>query len=126
MSTPMSQCEAGFSALGDYFRSINTYYTTGGTVPDSDAASTAMDYDDVLTFVVGSATRGADYSIGAGVEVVSHFAGILRELDIINLGKTELYSNAASEALEEAAFCDQNSVFLSSVMKGVPTTGSQC
>jgi hypothetical protein len=126
MATSIDQCRAGFDALNTYFKALSKYYSDGVTLPDPNSLIAGFDFDELLTFVLDNANTAADFSVGAGVESLQHFVGVERELSMADVGKTSIYISAISEHRDEADFYDRNSAFFSGVMRGAPTSGSQC
>lgn len=126
MATAIEQCSEGFTALQEFFQSLSSYISTGSNPPDQEDLLTAMPFEEILAFTTNNSTNSADYSIGAGVETVQHFVAVDRELSMADTGKTSIYISAISESNREAEFYGQNAAFFSGVMRGAPTTGSQC
>lgn len=126
MSNAIDQAKSGFAALETYFNNLASYVSTGSSLPELNLLPAALVFDEILTFTVDRSQQGADFSVGAGVESVNHFVAVSREISIIQLGKTALYLSSVSEHEEEGDFYGQNAAFMSSVIRGAVTTGSQC
>lgn len=125
MATAVTQAQDGFDTLSSYFDDLSQYYTDGTGQPDQ-LDLLALNFDEILSFVTENSARSADFSIGAGIESIHHFLAVDREIGMGTLGKTSIYLSAVSEFDEEGGFHDQNAAFFSGVLKGAPTTGSQC
>jgi len=126
VTTSVEQCRAGFDALTAYFKALSKYYSDGVALPDPNSLIAGFEFEELLTFVVENANVSAEFAVGAGVESIQHFVGVEREISMADTGKTSIYISAISEHSGEADFYDRNSAFFSGVMRGAPTTGSQC
>lgn len=126
MSSAVEQCRDGFQFLSDYFLDVQQYLSDGVTLPDPFSLYDSLSFEELLTHVITSMDSSADFSIGASIESVNHFVGVERELSMVESGKTAIYLSAISEAKKESDFLTQNSTFLSNVISGAPTNGSQC
>lgn len=126
MTTAVEECLAGYTALSAYFQGLSDCYSGGSPPPDTASLFTDIVFQELLTFTSGNALTSATFSVGAGVEAVSHFVGVERELSMAETGKASIYISAISEHNEESSFYGQNGAFLSSVIGGAPTNGSQC
>jgi len=126
MSTAVEQCNEGFTAIQQFFLDLSQYISDGITLPDEETLHDALPFEEILTYTTNNSLTSADYSIGAGVETVQHFVAVDREISMADTGKTAIYISAISESDREAEFYAQNAAFFSGVIRGAPTTGSQC
>lgn len=126
MATAIEQCSAGFEALASFFDELSASISGATEMPDPSDLYDALEITEILTLTSDSTMGGADFSIGAGVETISHFVGVERELSMAEAGKASAYISAVSEHDQESAFYSQNATFFPGVMSGAPTSGAQC
>lgn len=125
MATAVDQCKAGFNALKDYFKALKDYYLSGSTPAVQTGLVEALDFEEILSFAVNSVRDNTDFSVGAAVETVQHFAALKRELEMASERKSSIYLSASTEHGTEEVFYGQNASFMSSVINGASTSGSQ-
>ncbi len=124
--TAITECSQGYAALQAFFQAQSQYVLLGGTPPDINAVMGSLSFTELLTFATNNAESSADFQSGSSVEAVSAFASAVREYDMGRMRKSDLISSISSDASSEAAFYGQTGDFFSGVLKGGPTSGSQC
>lgn len=121
----ISEVQAGSGAVIAFYKGVAAYLNDIGTEVDISTIDGTLTYGDLLTYAQAAAQQSGSFAIGLGIEALSDFAAIQRELDLSRLTKTELMSSAAGEASSEAQIYTDNSAYQVGVLSGTSTTGSQ-
>lgn len=114
------------TALKTFYEDEAAYIVSGGVPPVPGALPAALIFVELLTFSATQAEQGSGYAIGAAQEMISTDVAIIRELSMATTRKFEIYENYAGQCEEEASFINQSGAFYAGVLKGNPTSGSQC
>lgn len=123
--TVMTELQTGSDAVVAFYKGVAAYLNATGLEVDISTLDGTLTYDDLLTYVNAAAQQGGSFAVGLGIEVLSDFAAIQRELDLSRLTKIELMSSAAGEASSEAQIYSDTAAYQKGVLSGTSTTGSQ-
>lgn len=123
--TVIAEVQTGSGNVVAYYKGISEYLNATGVEVDVMTLDGTLVYDDLLTYVQGAAQQGGSFAVGLGIEALSDFAAIQRELDMSRLTKIELMSTAAGEASSEAQIYADTTTYQLGVLQGSSTTGSQ-
>lgn len=121
-----TEISTGFEALSNFFKAQETYLLTGGLPPDPRLLYLSLEYPELLTYCTSQVIEGAGYEIGAAQEAIATIAAALREISMATGTKTNMYLGHTSELGDEDLFYTQAKDFYIGVLKGGPTSGSQC
>lgn len=123
--TLIEECRSGLDAIRDFYEAQATYLTSGGTPPDPVSTLGELPYENLLTFSYSASQETGDYSVGLSSELVAEFSALTREIEMASATKASLYTDAASESLQEADIYAQSSGYHAGVLGGARTTGSK-
>jgi hypothetical protein len=123
--TVISEVQTGSGAVAAFYKGMAEYLNSTGVEVDISTLDGTLKYEDLLTYVRASAQQGGSFAVGLGIEALSDFAAIQRELDLSRLTKTQLMSSAAGEASSEAQIYSDTATYQVGVLSGSSTTGSQ-
>lgn len=123
--TAIEEIDNTFSLISTFHKS-NSEYLMGTTsvLPTLDLST--VSYSELLTYVLQNLPNGASFALGSAQEAIYLAAALSRESDMGSATKSVLYSGLVSEANSEFDFYNQTNEFITSVVKGSPTNGSQC
>lgn len=122
-NSSLSEIDAAFLALSNYFSDQAQYLSTGGTPPNT-AAINGLSCIELIGTSVNNSNNSADFSIGSSQESASIIVAIQREIAMATGTKSALYLSQYSELQGEADFYSSSGSFLSGVASGAPTNGS--
>lgn len=123
--TVQAEIQTGSDSVAAYYKGVGLYLNDVGEAVDVSTIDGMLPFQDLLTYVNANAQLGGSFAVGLGIEALSEFAAIQRELDMTRQNKTELYDSAAGECLSEAQICSDVATFQIGVLNGSATSGSQ-
>lgn len=123
--TVIAEVQTGSGAVVAFYKGVSEYLSDVGSEIDISTLDGTLKYEELLTYVQGAAQQGGSFAVGLGIEALSDFAAIQRELDLSRLTKVQLMSSAAGEASSEAQIYSDTATYQLGVLKGSATTGSQ-
>lgn len=112
-------------AVKEYFSAQEQYLLTGSAQPDPRLLYLSLNIEDLLTFSITQAQRGAGYQIGSAQEVIAVATAVNRELDMASHRKSTIYTSHQSDLGKEVNFYEQANYYHLGVINGSPTNGSQ-
>lgn len=122
----ITEITTGFDALINFIKAQETYLLSGGTPPDPRLLYLSLEYPELLTYCTSQVIEGAGYEIGVAQEAIATIAASLREIGMASKNKTEIYIGLPPGLSKEQIFYSQSKDFYIGVLKGNPTSGSQC
>jgi|ERR1700757_595997 len=123
--TAMTEIQNGSAAVAAFYKGVAEYLNNTGSEVDISTLDNTLTYEDLLTYVQGASQQAGSFAVGLGIEALSDFAAIQRELDISRLTKTQLMSTAAGEADSDADIYTHTATYQVGVLTGSATAGSQ-
>lgn len=122
----VSEIETTFSSLGNFYSLQRSSILSGSGNPNPATLLTQLENKEVLTYVLSQVDFGSGFEIGAAQDALATGAAISREHSSAVKKKADLYDDHFSDSGAESIFYKQSGVYFAGVVKGNPTSGSQC
>ena len=116
MTTASQQSRDISTSLGTFYQAKSSSVSATGADPSTTDLVSSLRYEELLRRSSQDYTGAADPSTAAAVEQAHEAAAVIREVDLCNKSRADLYGDVSSEYSTEAAYHNDRATFLTSLL----------
>jgi len=123
-NSPLGQALNIYDSLSTYYGNVSTFLSSGGAVPDM-SGIISLNYDELHRYALAGKSLGSDFRTGSSIEAIHLAFCLARDAAFSTETKGQLYASGVGEAGGESSYYSNMSSFVSGVLTGVKSDGSQ-